>query len=111
MKIYQKTKFHQSGNVVVCVMTARVKTMGLNFSAGTVRGIARCAPEDQFDLKKGMMIAESKATQKMYNRIGVNLNKALKATVQDLDEIKGELAKLASMKDIEESHFGEICCL
>lgn len=109
MKIYQKTKFHQSGNVVVCVMTARVKSMGLNFNAGTVRGIARCAPEDQFDLKKGQMIAESKATQKMYNRIGSNLNKALKATAQDLDEIKSELAKLASMKDIEERHFGEIC--
>nr|DAH01445.1 MAG TPA: hypothetical protein [Crassvirales sp.] len=109
MKIYQKTKFHQSENVVVCVMTARVKIMGLNFSASTVRGIARCAPEDQFDLKKGQMIAESKATQKMYNRIGSNMNKVLKATVQDLDEIKGELAKLASMKDIEERHFEEIC--
>ena len=109
MKIYQKTKFHQSGNVVVCVMTARVKIMGLNFSASTVCGIARCAPEDQFDLKKGQMIAESKATQKMYNRIGSNMNKVLKATVQDLDEIKGELAKLASMKDIEERHFEEIC--
>lgn len=90
-------------------MTARVKIMGLNFSASTVRGIARCAPEDQFDLKKGQMIAESKATQKMYNRIGSNMNKVLKATVQDLDEIKGELAKLASMKDIEERHFEEIC--
>lgn len=109
MKIYQKTKFHQSGKVVVCVMTAHVKTMGLNYSAGTVRGIARCAPEDQFDLKKGQMIAESKATQKMYNRIGSNLNKALKVTAQDLDEIKSELAKLANMKDVEEHHFDEIC--
>lgn len=109
MKIYQKTKFHQSGNVVVCVMTAKVNTFCMSFNAGSVRGIARCAPEDQFDLKKGQMIAESKATQKMYNRIGSNMNKALKATVQDLDEIKGELAKLASMKDIEERHFDEIC--
>ena len=45
----------------------------------------------------------------MYNRIGANMNKALKVTAQDLDEIKSELAKLASMKDVEEHHFDEIC--
>lgn len=109
MKIYQKTKFHQSGNVVVCIMTAKVNAFSTSFNAGSVRGIARCAPEDEFDLDKGKRIAESKATQKMYNRIGSNLNKALKVTAQDLDEIKSELAKLASMKDVEERHFDEIC--
>lgn len=109
MKIYQKTKFHQSGKVVVCVMTAHVKTFGLTFNAGTVRGIARCAPEDEFDLKKGQMIAESKATQKLYNRIGSNLNKALKETMKDVDFLKEKLSKLAALKETEGRHFEEIC--
>lgn len=109
MKIYQKTKFHQSGKVVVCIMTAHVKAFGLNLNVGAIRGIARCAPEDKFDLSKGKMIAESKATQKLYNRISAALNKILKQAYRDMDTIKDELVRIATLKDTEEKHFDEIC--
>lgn len=109
MKIYQKTKFHQSGNVVVCIMTAKVNIFCMSFNAGSVRGIARCAPEDQFDLKKGQMITESKATQKMYNRISSTLSKALKETYKELEYLKNELNRIADLQDTEEQHFEEIC--
>lgn len=109
MKIYQKTKFHQSGNVVVCIMTAKVNAFSTSFNAGSVRGIARCAPEDEFDLDKGKRIAESKATQKMYNRISSTLNKCLKETYKDVEYLKGELVRIAELQDAEEKHFEEIC--
>lgn len=109
MKIYQKTKFHQSGNVVVCVMTAKIKMSGLPFlEAKAVRGIARCAPEDEFNLEKGKMIAESKATQKLYNRITSSIKAALKETKKDIDFLNERLQKVADLKQVEEKHFEEI---
>lgn len=109
MKIYQEVNFHQSGNVVVCVITAKINTVGVTFKVNPVRSIARCAPEDQFDLDKGRRIAESKATQKLYNRISTALNKTLKQAYRDMDTIKDELVRLATLKDTEEKHFSEIC--
>lgn len=89
-------------------MTAYVKAFGLNFNVGTIRGIARCASEDKFNLGKGKMIAESKATQKLYNRISTALNKTLKQAYRDMDTIKDELIRIATLKDTEEKHFEEI---
>lgn len=55
------------------------------------------------------MIAESKATQKLYNRISAALNKTLKQAYRDMDTIKDELVRIATLKDTEEKHFDEIC--
>lgn len=89
-------------------MAAHVKAFGLNFNVGTIRGIARCAPEDKFDLGKGKIIAESKATQKLYNRISTALDKTLRQAYRDIDTIKDELVRIATLRDTEEKHFEEI---
>lgn len=109
MKIYQEINFHQSGNVVVCVITAKINTFGVTFKVNPVRGIARCAPEDQFDLGKGRRIAESRATQKLYKRISSALNDALKGTYKDIEYLKNELIHVAKLQETEERHFEEVC--
>lgn len=109
MKIYQETNFHHSGNVVVCVITAKINTFGVTFKVNPVRGIARCAPEDQFDLDKGRRIAESRAAQKLYKHISSVLNDALKGTYKDVEYLKNELIRVAKLQETEERHFDEIC--
>lgn len=53
--------------------------------------------------------SQSKATQKLYNRISAALNKTLKQAYRDMDTIKDELVRIATLKDTEEKHFDEIC--
>jgi hypothetical protein len=71
MKIYfENVKYHSFNNkVVVCTMTARIGELKRN-----VRAVAKCAPEDVFDYKKGCRIAESKATIKALNQLTSDIN-------------------------------------
>lgn len=81
----------------------------MTFKVNPVRGTARCAPEDQFDLDKGKRIAESRATQKLYKHISSALNDALKETYKDVEYLKNELIRVAKLRETEERHFEEIC--
>ena len=71
MKINQTSKFYVDSfkGVVVCVTTAKVTFAGVSNLVVSARGIARCAPEDRFDSKKGEMLSESRATSKLYRKI------------------------------------------
>lgn len=90
-------------------MTATAKVQGYPLlREGTFKGIARCTPEDQFDLEKGKRIAESKATKKLYNRLTSSLNRELREVFKDVDFFKNELMRMADLKQAEEKHFEEI---
>lgn len=59
----EKYRFYTNGNKVVAVST---------YAGKTVRGVAKCAPEDTFDLEKGKEIAAARCAvriaQKRYAR-------------------------------------------
>ena len=47
----EKYRFYTTGNKVIAVST---------YAGKTVRGVARCAPEDTFDMEKGKQIAAAR---------------------------------------------------
>ena len=83
----EKYRFYTNGNKVVAVST---------YAGKTVRGVAKCAPEDTFDLEKGKEIAAARCAvriaQKRYARAESKANAAFiareqaKALSEDMDE-------------------------
>lgn len=63
----------------------------------TIRTVARCHPEDKFDIRKGKYIAESKAKRAVYK-------KASKAIRQYSEEIKADLDRLLESADCYEKY-------
>ena len=55
------------------------------------QGVAVCAPEDEFDIKKGRQIAELKARQKQMNKINIGLDK-------DTDSLYAQLIRINARK-------------
>lgn len=52
----EKYKYYATGNKVIAVST---------YAGKTVRGVAKCNPEDTFDLEKGMRIAAARCAEKI----------------------------------------------
>lgn len=65
-------KYYQNGNAVICTMTNQ-ETKGV--------GIAKCHPRDNFNLRKGLVMAELRATADFYTnmakKVGANYGKTL----------------------------------
>jgi hypothetical protein len=112
MKIYQKAKFVQNKNVVACILKATVRidtAHGYHEDFVTVtRGIAKCAPQDEFDLRKGMMIAESRATLKLLKRAVTLHKKELKEAYHNVSLIEKNLEKLKTMSITESVHYDSL---
>lgn len=107
MKIIQTSKFYVDSfkRVVVCVTTAKVAFTGVSNLVVSARGIARCAPEDQFDPKKGEMLSESRANSKLYRKI-----KTIKKVVDNrfkrvLALMEEDNNKLDTLIKTEEDHY------
>ena len=112
MKIYQKAKFVQNKNVVACILKA---TVGVNTAYGdhenfvvVTRGIAKCAPQDKFDLRQGKMIAESRATLKLLKRVATLHKKELKEAYHNANLIEKSLEKLKNMSIPESVHYDSL---
>lgn len=103
MKIHTKNKFHVSGNVTVCVLSAVVQLNNTSVYM-TTRGIARCSGGDVFDEETGKRISESKASIKMYNKI----EKLIKTRVAFHNKVIGiyntDLERLDEIRDKETQH-------
>lgn len=56
----------------------------------TVKGIAKCSPEDKFDLEKGKRLAKARCVKKLYNK---KLNHA-RDTLTFLMELQDEITCL-----------------
>ena len=99
-----KRQFKVNGNVVTCIITARLDVeyrlykYGLmserefanlyygedfNNTAKTFKyvGVAKCAPEDYFDLDTGKRIAEYRASEKRMR----DVNRRLSAAIEDIE--------------------------
>ena len=55
----EKYKYYQAGNKVIAVSS---------FAGRTVRGVAKCAPNDEFDLEKGKKLAALRCNEKVAQR-------------------------------------------
>ena len=64
---------------------------------GTIRVVARCHPDDKFDIKKGKYIAESKAKRAIYK-------KAYKALIEYSNIIKDNLERVMKTANIFEKY-------
>lgn len=104
MKIHTKNKFHISGNVTVCVLTACVILNG-HATYMTTRGIARCSGGDVFDEETGKRISESKASIKMYNKIEKLAKTRIAQYNKIIDTYNTDLEKLNEIRDKEIQHF------
>lgn len=107
MKINQTSKFYVDSfkEVVVCVTTAKVSFTGVKDLEVTARGIARCAPEDLFDQKKGEMLAESRATSKLYRKIQTVKKVVDNRIKRALALLEEDNAKLTTLIKTEEDHY------
>lgn len=107
MKIHTKNKFHISGNVTVCVLSAIVM-LNETTTYITTRGIARCSGGDVFDEETGKRISESKASIKMYNKI----EKLAKARIAQynkiIDTYNADLERLNEIRDKEIQHLDSL---
>ena len=81
----EKYKFYQSGNKVIAVS---------RYAGRTVKGTAKCAPEDTFDLEKGKKIAAARCAvriaEKRFDRAKRKENEAyvvLRAAEKHLDKM------------------------
>lgn len=68
-----KYKFYVNGNMIVCVS---------HYAGKSVRGIAKCSPEDNFDLEFGKRLAKARCDLKVADK---RMDRAIK-TKTDLAE-------------------------
>lgn len=103
MKIHTKNKFHISGNVTVCVLSAVIMLNGTT-TYMTTRGIARCSGGDVFDEETGKRISESKASIKMYNKIEKFIKTRVARHNKVISIYNTDLEKLNEIRNKEIQH-------
>lgn len=95
---------------VVCTITIRPSAMvdvldylEINSYKTTVRGIAKCAPEDEFNMTTGMRIAESKAKAKAFKKMAKLLQIVYTELEAQVDKLKDmyDFNKFLSFKELE----------
>ena len=95
---------------VVCTITIRPSAtidvldyIEINSYKTTVRGVAKCAPDDEFNITTGMRIAESKAKAKAFKKMAKLLfivYKELEAQVNKLRDMY-EFNDYLSFRELE----------
>jgi uncharacterized lipoprotein NlpE involved in copper resistance len=73
----ERYKFYIAGNKVIAVST---------FAGKTVKGIAKCNPEDTFDIEKGKKLAAARCGKKI-------ADKRLKRAAEKIYKADAEIAK------------------
>lgn len=95
---------------VVCTITIRPSAtvdvldyLEINSYKTTVRGIAKCAPEDEFNMTIGMRIAESKAKAKAFKKMAKLLQIVYTELEAQVDKLKDmyDFNKFLSFKELE----------
>ena len=96
-----KRQFRVNGNVVTCIITARLDVEYRLYKYGLMSelefanlyyddnnmnvikyvGVAKCAPEDYFDLDTGKRIAEYRASEKRMR----DVNRRLSAAIEEIE--------------------------
>lgn len=107
MKIHTRNKFHISGNVTVCILSAGVVLNG-HTAYITTRGIARCSSGDVFDEEIGKRISESKASIKMYNKIEKLAKTRIAQYNKIIDTYNTDLEKLNEIWNKEIQHLDNL---
>lgn len=62
------------------------------YENGTIKAVAKCSPEDEFDLEKGKNLAKARCVKKLYNK----KLKDAKDTVTYLEKLLDEVTCLLS---------------
>ena len=73
-----KYRFYTSKNEVIAVST---------YEAKTVRGIAKCDPQDEFSLEDGKRLAAARCNAKVARKRLNRAKKKLREAEQDLDKV------------------------
>lgn len=109
MKIYQDSRFIQSGQYVICITDVVVDFGILGDSAAfTVRGKARCADGDKFDFSVGKRLAETRASRKVYSRVDKMYKKLLGEITRTLDTVTADATRVKLLLDEESKHLYEL---
>lgn len=74
-----KYTYHISENKVICLA---------KYAGKAVRGIAKCNPEDKFDVSKGKTLARLRCEEKLHNKRVNNAARKLQLAEVDLLEAK-----------------------
>jgi hypothetical protein len=109
LKLHLKERFYtdMEAGVTVCVLTDP------HYSFFTTRGIAKCSPEDAFDIEYGARLARQRAEVKMqkkvfkyfadiYNGYAEQANKALDDLQKEHEKLVASMLHLADLE--KESH-------
>ncbi len=112
MKIGREKKFIHNKNVVVCIIKSRIF---IRTACGYVeeyviitRGVAKCSPQDKFDLRQGKMIAESRAILKFLKRATALQKEELEEAYYNVSLIEKDLEKLKTMSITESVHYDSL---
>lgn len=125
--VFNETKFivNEEKNVVTCIITASLSPTSRQNKVGyflsypfvdstglcsryVVTGVAKCHAEDKFDLKRGKMLAESRAKAKVYEE-GLNRYKSLLRYVDIFGEdVQDQIEKLKKYHKKEKEHLVEL---
>lgn len=75
----EKYRFYTNGNKVIAIST---------YAGKTVRGVAKCAPEDTFDLEKGKKIAAARCAVRVAEKRLIRADKKVEEAEAALDRAK-----------------------
>lgn len=65
----------------------------------TIKGVAKCAPEDKFDFEVGQQLAEYRCTQKLYDKIIKNMVDEMNYLGDYIEFLRTRLAERADKLD------------
>lgn len=109
MKIYQDSRFIQSGKYVICITDVTVDFGILGEQAAfTVRGKARCADDDEFDFSVGKRLAETRASMKVYSRVGRMYRDILNEMEHTLNTVMADAERVQYLFNKEVDHMDEL---
>lgn len=84
--MFTNYRYYKANNKIIAVST---------YAGKTVRGVAICAPEDEFNLEFGKKLAAARCNEKVAAKRYERANKKLNEVLKKENDLKDELQKVA----------------
>lgn len=91
-------RFYTAGNMVIAVSS---------FAGSTVRGVAKCNPNDEFDLEYGKKLASARCAFKIASKRRKRANNKLAQAYSELEKVSAHAVKMGTYVNDAEARYIE----
>lgn len=91
-------RFYTAGNMVIAVSS---------FAGSTVRGVAKCNPNDEFDLEYGKKLASVRCAFKIASKRRKRANNKLAQAYSEFEKASAHVVKMSTYVDDAEARYIE----